>query len=148
MKSLGFTDLEFVPAIGRFGGLILCGQLDIHTHIILANNNVIHCTIQRSTTDDPWHFSAIYAPPYPSDRARFWEVLLDIGHSVQGPWCLLGDFNCVLETHDKQGGRPVASSSSNGLRRVVDTFGLINIGFHGKKFTWNNRRGGLANIQE
>lgn len=60
----------------------------------------------------------------------------------------MGDFNCVLEVKDKSGGHPVATSSRNGLRRIIDNLGLIDIGFLGKPFTWNNRRGGTENIQE
>lgn len=32
--------------------------------------------------------------------------------------------------------------------QFIDTHGLIDLGFIGHPFTWNNHRDGLANIQE
>lgn len=34
------------------------------------------------------------------------------------------------------------------MRRVIDKHGLIDLGFDGYAYTWNNRRCGMANIQE
>lgn len=61
---------------------------------------------------------------------------------------VIGDFNIVLNGVDKIGGQVVARSSNGGLRRVINNYGLIDVGFVGHAFTWSNRRGGLANIQE
>lgn len=63
-------------------------------------------------------------------------------------WLLLGDFNSVVSQTEKKGGRPVASSSSGGLRQFITNNGLIDLGFNGNPFTWNNGRGGCANIRE
>lgn len=49
---------------------------------------------------------------------------------------------------DKQGGLPVAGPRQGGLRQLISNHGLIDLGFIGCPFTWNNKRSGLANIQE
>lgn len=61
---------------------------------------------------------------------------------------IIGDFNCVLEQVDKKGGKVVSSSSSGGFRGMVDSNGLIDMGFSGYAFTWNNKRVGQCNIQD
>lgn len=61
---------------------------------------------------------------------------------------VMGDFNAVLSSVDKIGGKAVASSSRGGFRKVVNDNSLIDLGFDGHPFTWNNKRGGLDNIQE
>ncbi|KAG8374776.1 hypothetical protein BUALT_Bualt10G0030900 [Buddleja alternifolia] len=45
------------------------------------------------------------------------------------------------------GGEPFASSSSNGLKFVLDNAGLTDLGYYGHPFTWSNKRDGGANIQ-
>lgn len=71
-----------------------------------------------------------------------------MGQSHIGPWLLIGDFNTVLSCTDKLGGKLVASSRNGGLRRIMDDHDLIDLGFIGHAITWNNKRGGMANIQE
>lgn len=61
---------------------------------------------------------------------------------------IVGDFNTVLSQANKLGGRPVVSSSTKGFRQFVEDMALIDMGFVNSKFTWNNRREGVANIQE
>lgn len=74
---------------------------------------------------------------------------MDVGKAHRGLWCVLGDFNVVTQASDKIGGRPIASSSKNGLLEVIDQCGLIDLGFSGHQFTWNNHGGGgHDNIQQ
>lgn len=61
---------------------------------------------------------------------------------------MAGDFYMVLIQNDKRGDKPASSSSRGGLQKMVDEYGLIDMGFQGNAFTWNNRRSGMANIQE
>lgn len=78
----------------------------------------------------------------------FWDELNRIGEAFDRPWFMAGDFNSVLDQRDKIGANLVASSSRDGFRTMVDTNGLIDLGYIGYAFTWNNRREGKANIQE
>lgn len=81
-------------------------------------------------------------------RKFFWDDIAAIGKSFDGDLGVMGDFNVVLNSEDKAGGNPVTSSSSGGFRGLINDSGLIDIGFDGNAYTWNNRRGGAANIQE
>ncbi|KAL0290340.1 UNVERIFIED_CONTAM: hypothetical protein Sangu_2578200 [Sesamum angustifolium] len=59
----------------------------------------------------------------------------------------MGDFNAILSQDEKRGGRPFASASRNSLGDQLDCCNLIDLGFSGPKYTWTNKRPGLANIQ-
>lgn len=148
MQSLGFPNLEFVPSVGRAGGILLSWKHGVDIQVITANTNLIHCIVQNQPMKTPWHLTLIYGPPTPVSRAIFWDSLHDIGRVSNGPWCILGDFNMVLNAADKLGRRPVASSSNNGLWNLIQQCGFIDLGFQGKAFTWTNKRVGLDNIQE
>lgn len=92
--------------------------------------------------------TCVYGPPSLIQSRQFWDTLDSLGNAHTRAWMLIGDFNSLVSSADKLGGKTVASSSNGGLRRLMDDFALIDLGFVGHAFTWNNKRRGLANIQE
>lgn len=48
-------------------------------------------------------------------KEEFWDQLLDMENSIQGPWLVFRDFNAISNSVDKQGGRPYASSTKDCL---------------------------------
>jgi hypothetical protein len=54
----------------------------------------------------------------------------------------------VLDQSEKSGGRPVNSSSHCPFKKFIDHFGMIDVGFAGNPFTWNNNRKCVENIKE
>ncbi|KAJ9169058.1 hypothetical protein P3X46_020526 [Hevea brasiliensis] len=60
----------------------------------------------------------------------------------------MGDFNTFLDAREKRGGNNHFLSSVNHCRSFINDMRLLNLGFIGPKFTWNNKRGGNNNIQE
>lgn len=81
-------------------------------------------------------------------KVAFWNSLTDIGNTLEGPWCLAWDFNALLEQRDKLEGHPFTFESECKFKKLVDDMGLLDLGFIGYPFTWNNHRVGRANIQE
>lgn len=148
VKCIGFDHFEFVPARGKSGGLLLVWRNSINIHVIVSNDNYINSLVFDNSSDDPWQMTNVYGPPLPHYRYQFWEDLDRIRNSFDGAWMVIGDFNAVLSSEDKVGGKLVASSSYGGFKKMINDNGLIDLGFEGYAFTWNNRRGGLANIQE
>lgn len=60
----------------------------------------------------------------------------------------MGDYNSVLDQKDKSSGKQVAQASNSGFRRFIDSGRLIDLGYNGAAFTWNNKRKVRENIQE
>lgn len=145
-KHLKFPNFEFFPAEASIGGLALLWHETVNVRILLSNSNIIFALIFSHPSDQTWHFSGIYGPK-PCQRRQFWTDLRHIANAFDGPWAVLGDFNTVLSQSDKRGGRPVASSNRGGRQGVISDSGLIDIGFNGSPFIWNNGRSGAANIQ-
>ena len=63
-------------------------------------------------------------------------------------WLLLGDFNEVLSSEDKLGGRRVNLNRALDFKACLDSCNLLDLGFLGQKFTWSNCRQILDLIQE
>lgn len=146
--QLRLTSFEFVPAHGLSGGLLLAWDDSINLQIVLSTCNIINCLVFQAEHSQPWQLSLVYGPAVPQQRPYFLDSLLDIGRSFQGDWALMSDFNMLLSSDDKLGGRHVAGPSRNLFRDFVDELELIDLGFIGPPFTWNNRRASGANVQE
>lgn len=145
---LGFQHFEFSPPAGRAGGLLLMWKDAICIKIIVTSLSFINCMVFPKTCNTAWQLTCVYGPPIPAQRQQFWESLDLIGTVHSGPWCIIGDFNPLLTAADIKGGKAVASSSSGRFRRFLNDHGLIDMGFEGYAYTWNNKRSGSANIQE
>ncbi|KAG8371223.1 hypothetical protein BUALT_Bualt13G0065400 [Buddleja alternifolia] len=80
-------------------------------------------------------------------KARFWDTLIEIGNTFNGPWLILGDFNAIFSQKEKKGGHQFVSSSFGGFKGFIDEGDLVDLGFEGNPYTWSNKRGGVVNIQ-
>lgn len=61
---------------------------------------------------------------------------------------VIGDFNEIMEEGEKIEGNPKLPSQMEEFRTVINECALMDMGFFGHAFTWNNKRRGAANIQE
>lgn len=48
--------------------------------------------------------SIVYAQNQLEVRKRLWEELIELSHGINVPWIAIGDFNNILEPHDRLGG--------------------------------------------
>lgn len=55
-------------------------------------------------------------------------------------WVCLCDFNDILSSNEKRGGRPQPSRLINGFRKVISNSGLIEFPTRGYPFTWEHGR--------
>ena len=54
-----------------------------------------------------WLLSAIYASPRISERSILWNNLTNVAEAQSLLWIMMGDFNEVLMSDDKFGGRTI-----------------------------------------
>ncbi|XP_020586251.1 uncharacterized protein LOC110028653 [Phalaenopsis equestris] len=60
---------------------------------------------------------------------------------VNSPWLVGGDFNCIISTTEKSGGRTPNLAKMNTFRDNIHRAGLFDLGFKGPNFTW--KRGSI-----
>ena len=61
---------------------------------------------------------------------------------------MLGDFNELLSRHDKLGGNPLNPRRAQLFKECLDSYSMVDLGFHGPKYTWVNKRDVGQFIQE
>ncbi len=83
--------------------------------------------------------SNIYGPNIALLRPTFFLELRSICSRAVGHWKVLGDFNVLLSSGDKNG-PPSNVNELLNFRSVVADTGLIDLPLRNKSFTWSNGR--------
>jgi hypothetical protein len=145
---MGFSSWLQVPPVGSRGGLFVTWKLGFSSELLCLDQNHISCMVVSDPSPCSWLISCVYAPHTMQERNIFWANLTSLGSSFGGPWLLLGDFNAILSSVDKRGGRSFGSTSHFDFVDFVHSNALVDLGFVGNKFSWSNHRHGRNNIRE
>lgn len=78
---------------------------------------------------------------------KTWHLIDSLAQQVNGKWLCCGDFNDILDSHEKTGGNVRSQLQLSLGRQVVANRNLTDLGFEGYKYTWSNGREEEANIQ-
>ena len=146
---LSFDGGILTDTIGRAGGLWLLWNSDkVEVTLLAKTEQEIHVTIKVRSSNLSWLFSAIYASPRFAERSILWNNLINVAELHSMPWVIAGDFNEPLSSADKLGGRDFSIRKSLLLKDCLDRCNMIDLGFSGSRFTWDNHRDAHILIQE
>lgn len=138
-----------MEAAGYTGGIWLFWDHHwIHVELIASHDQSMNVLVMESMSTRPWLLSLIYASPQPLVWEQLWRYLARMGEFVRSPWIIAGDCNQPLEEADKLGGRPVNRTRAALLCAALDADSMMDLGFHGPRFTWTNGQQGVAGIRE
>lgn len=96
-RGIHFDHVHAVPANGSSGGLAISWKQDLDLHVVTSSSNFISIMVLNNLTEHPWQLTSVYGPPNLLLKPSFWEDLKRIGDSFYGPWCVVGDFNAIME---------------------------------------------------
>jgi hypothetical protein len=135
----------FLPAVGNSGGILSLWRKALGTLIFtfmgegyvgvcldLADKNVRCCVIN------------VYAKCNLVDKRRLWREVLMTRRGFGGiSWCVVGDFNSVMDPSDRRG---VGVASSGGrdmeeFRDFVRQLEMVDLPILGRQFTWFHSNG-------
>lgn len=92
---------------------------------------LLSCTDQQITVSCSLEgincvLTAVYAKTTVTRRRLLWDDLFTVqATSIQGPWLIFGDFNCVLGVHEKRGGRTPNFTSCYDFQRMCSACNLL-----------------------
>jgi hypothetical protein len=148
-SRMDFPLLFQVPASGSKGGLVVACKFGIDAEPVIQNNHQNSILIYSNPVSTPCMVTFAHAPSIWHDRNSFWLDIECTGNRFRGPWLLIGDLNAILSSVEKSGGRQsLGSTSHNNFLDFVQSNGLIDLGYSGNPFTWNNKRQGRENLRE
>lgn len=132
---------------GLSGGLALFWHESFNVEIKSVNDRFIDAYIRVSPTAPLWHISCVYGEPRTENRHLMWQHLSSLRQSSTLPWVVLGDFNEALWQFEHLSKNPRSEIQMQAFRDVLDVCNLIDLGFEGNPFTYDNRRKGSNNVQ-
>ncbi|GJU13353.1 reverse transcriptase [Tanacetum coccineum] len=138
----------YVLTIGLSGGLALWWKDNIDVHIMSGDKNkiVVECTCISQNVS--WTSIFVYGP---ADRDRclpVWNRIIRLSHHTQGPLLVIGDFNLIGDSYDKQGGSMNISRHIEEFHSFILATQLFEIPSKGLNYTWDNNRKDDASIRE
>jgi len=77
-----------------------------------------------------------------------WNNLATVANSHNLPWIIAGDFNELLSSDDKLGGRPISLYRANIFKECLDACNMADLDFQGPRYTWTNKNDLCSLIQE
>ncbi|KAG5541735.1 hypothetical protein RHGRI_021533 [Rhododendron griersonianum] len=148
-ESLGFTHSVVADSVGFAGGIWLLWNDDVVRCDVLAiTHQEIHASVQVHKNSTPFILSALYASPHFDIRQELWDNLTTLADNHSEPWLMMGDFNEVIFSHEKCGGRPLNWNRVSKFKDCIDRCGMLDLGFSGSRFTWTNLRQAGGIIRE
>ena len=84
---------------------------------------------------EAWRFTGFYGEPDTNEREEAWNMLRMLHSKPHLPWVCMGDFNEILLSEEKRGGKERPHRQMQAFRDVLDTCGFLDLGFTGPEFT-------------
>lgn len=146
-KQINFAGYWAVEAQGHSGGLALLWKNNGSCQIRGSGTQFIDFEVENDQVGR-WCYTGYYGCPERSRRRVSWDTLRGLAGDSTLPWCILGDFNDMLFSEEKRGGREQPAGLLRGFTKAIDDCGLLDLGFVGEKFTWERWRGTASWVQE
>ena len=136
-----------VPCLERRGGLAMLWKADVDLHIQTYTQNHIDELILTNPTST-WCITGFYGKPKEHLRHETWTLLKHLSTRNLAPWLCIRDYNEILSSEEKEGRLPRPEHLMQNFWSTLLYCGLIDLGFTGNMFTWENGREGDAFVQE
>lgn len=130
-----------MDAVGQSGGLWLLWREGIGDLVVKSAEQFIYAKLVDG--DEVLHLIVVYAAPSVSRRSGLWDQLREVVDGVDGPLVMGGDFNTIVRLDKREGGNGRLLTDSVAFGEWIQDLSLIDMGFHGNKYTW--RRGRFEN---
>nr|XP_029145187.1 uncharacterized protein LOC114924518 [Arachis hypogaea] len=139
IRKLGFDSWCRSEAEGFAGGIwCLWNKKEWNIEPLKVHKQFIHLNIKDNENRN-WYCTCVYGSPQPGTRSSLWEELENFAATIQGPWCVGGDFNSIISL-EETGGSFNLSQDSRRFQDCIQNCGLKDLGFSGPPFTWQRNR--------
>ncbi|MBA0626339.1 hypothetical protein Godav_004020, partial [Gossypium davidsonii] len=144
----GFSNGINIGAVGSKGGLSLGWNGNDLVSIKSYSFSHIDAMILDPDNGMEWRLTGFYGCPDIRFRTVSWDLLRRLGQDQDVPWMVIGDFNEILSSFEKKGGRLRSARQMGEFRSVLEDCSLYDVGYNGRWFTWERGRFLSSNLRE
>ncbi|XP_027192706.1 uncharacterized protein [Cicer arietinum] len=132
---LGYDFCFSTSREGRGGGIAMLCHSFFPCVIIGFLTNHIDVEAEENSVGR-WRLTGYYNYPKSRRRRDAWNMLRNLAHVSNLPWCIIGDFNDILSSNEKKGRVNREQWLINGFRQAVSDSELTDVHMDGYPFTW------------
>ncbi|XP_074266117.1 uncharacterized protein LOC141588583 [Silene latifolia] len=112
-------------------------MFDVNVKDVTAQ--AIHSEVYDKIRRKMFWYTLVYGFNKAAERESLWNSIRDYHRGINGPWMVCGDFNAILDYHERIGGAPVSYADVLPLAQVTQDCNLVDLKATGAFFTWNNK---------
>lgn len=145
--KLGYGNCLCVDREGMSGGLAMLWKESLDVQVMSYARNFINLEVNEEGIGR-WRLTGFYGFPDNSRRRDSWDLLRSLAGLSDLPWCIIGDFNDILDMDEKIGRVERPQWFIDGFRNAVLDCELSDISLDGYQFTWSHRLDSDVAVEE
>ncbi|XP_026419676.1 uncharacterized protein LOC113315626 [Papaver somniferum] len=141
VNSLSYCNYVHIDRVGLASGPILMRKDEVHCEVQDVSNNMMHVVTKIDPSKPNVLITFMYGSTYFDKKKEQWDFLLRIIENIMQPWLVIGDLN--FHMHDLFEAMNY-SSEDRYVQDKMNIFGLMDIGYSGKHYTWTSNSFGTG----
>ena len=111
-------------------------------NVINSSSQFIHVKLVSHDKEVSYNATFVYGSNHIHVRRNLWADILKLASCIQHePWVVLGDFNAIRYSHEKDGGSRKWPNHMNELNSCICGCMLEDLKYRGLFYTWQNNNG-------
>ena len=129
-----------IPAVGSRGGLITVWNANLFKQqSYIARQYSLTISLASTSSELSFSLTNVYAPADHAFTDAFLHELRDLSSNVIGAWLLIGDFNLLRATFDKNN-TLFSQTLADSFNACINSLALLELPLLDRLFTWSNKR--------
>lgn len=128
-------------------GLALYWHESCTVDILDKDDRYIDVAVKISDSNEQWRLTCVYGEPRVENRHLMWTKLQNLSTVSDLLWLVIGDFNEAMWDFEHFSVTPRPEGQMVAFRDALEICGLVDLGFSGVPHTYDNLRGGNANVK-
>ncbi|CAI9090075.1 OLC1v1024765C1 [Oldenlandia corymbosa var. corymbosa] len=122
------------------GRIILCWNTStLCVQILGKSAQALHCLVDIRSRRISFFATFIYAENVSSLPQLLCKYIRQLHSTISGPLMILGDFNCLLHSTDRNNSMRVSTKDTRELQDLTMDCHIFDLQYSGEEFTWCNR---------